>query len=166
MVQGALRNGGALPVTVRYYFVPPLYPSSPSCLLLEIIHKIIYTVLSMPSVERTRPSEHEPAPYHRAARFSREGAAWHVYQQLQGAIYSTPQCDLSVYRLQLDRIYHVAVLGEPPPVELDQRISQLLAQGEAVTLPREALMALTERRRQTIHLGGWVERHHRPGERL
>lgn len=120
----------------------------------------------MPSPENHHPQEHEPVPYHKAARYSRERAAWRVYEQLQQAVFTTPQCDLSVYRLQLDRVYHVAVLGAPPPAELDQRIDGLLAQGELVLLPHEVLMALSARRRQMTQRGGWVEGHHRPGERL
>lgn len=109
----------------------------------------------MPFPENHRPTEPEPVPYHKAARFARERAAWRVYAQLQAAVFAAPDCDLSVYRLQLDRVYHVAVLGEPPLADLDRRIDALLAQGELVPLPREALLALSQRRRQMTRRGGW-----------
>lgn len=120
----------------------------------------------MPSPEDHNPQEREPAPYHKAARFPRERAALRIYTQLQETVYTAPECDLSVYRMQLNHVYHVAVLGQPPPAALDRRIDGLLAQGELVTLPHEVLMALSERRQQMTRRGGWVEGHHRPGERL
>jgi hypothetical protein len=119
----------------------------------------------MPSPEQPRgpePHEREPTPYYKAARFSGERPAGQVYDQLQETIYTAPQCDLSVYRLQLDRIYHVAILGETPAEDLDRRITRLLARGESTTLPSEVLTALAARRRQATRLAPWVERHTRP----
>jgi hypothetical protein len=119
----------------------------------------------MSSSERgSRPEPHEtpPVPYHKTARFAGERPAGRVYDRLQTMIYTTPSCDLSVYRLQLNRIFHVTVLGEPPPVELDGRISRLLARGEPATLPDEVLAALAERRQQATRIAPWVERHERP----
>ena len=120
----------------------------------------------MPSPENLQQPDTEPVLYHKAARFTRERAAWRVYDRLQAAVFAAPDCDLSVYRLQLDHVYHVAVLGAPPPAALDRRIDRLLAHGERVALPQAALVALSQRRRQMTQHGGWVEGHHRPGERL
>jgi hypothetical protein len=123
--------------------------------------------MSSPEFPHEEPSpEREPQPYYHAVCFAGERPAGQVYQQLQELLYRAPDSDLSVYRLQLDRVYHVAVLGEPPPAALGQHITGLLAQGEPVTLPAQALQALVERRRQMTQHGGWVEGHHRPGERL
>lgn len=66
--------------------------------------------------------EREPAPYHQAARFPNEQSAGVVYFQTQEAIYEDEACDLSAYRLQLNRIWHVAVIGEQPITETEQRI--------------------------------------------
>jgi hypothetical protein len=119
----------------------------------------------MSSTERggePEPHETEPVPYHKTARFAGERPAGQVYDQLQEAIYTAPTCDLSVYRLQLNRVFHVTVLGQPPPQDLDRRITQLLARGEPVMLPPEVLAALVERRRQATRIAPWVERHERP----
>ena len=74
--------------------------------------------------------------------------------------------DLSTFRVQINRVWHVAVLGETPPEDLDQRLSAILSAGEPTTLPDELLGLLMERRRQATKLAPWVERHHRPGKRL
>ncbi len=128
----------------------------------------------MPSPERgpggppepVRRPEHEPVPYHRTARFAGEQLAGHAYAAAQRVIFEGPPNDLSAYRFQLNRIYHVAVLGQPPPAELDQQLTAILASGEPTELPADVLQALSERRRQATRGGLWVERHHRPGERL
>jgi len=104
----------------------------------------------------------EPPPYHRAARFSGEHPAGQAYEQAQEALYNGPPNDLSVYRLVLAQVYHVAVLGQTPPDELKQRLETILAAGESAELPTEILHALAERRRQSIRHGNWVERHFRP----
>jgi len=123
----------------------------------------------MPSPERPRGSEaeHEPQPYSRAARFPGEQPAGRAYCQAQDAIYrAREEVDLSAYRFHLDRVWHVAVLGESPPAELDERLQQILAAGEPTDLPADILQQLLARRAQASQLGGWVEGHHRPGRRL
>jgi hypothetical protein len=109
--------------------------------------------------EGTSP-EHEPAPYLRAARFARtqEAVAARVYARAQAAIHRTP-CELSVYRLLLEGVTHVAAVGAPPPPRLDATLTQLLAVGEAVTLPPVVVQALLARRAQAGRLGPWVEGH-------
>ena len=72
--------------------------------------------------------------------------------------------DLSAYRFLLDRISHAAVLGAPPPEQLDRTTRRLLATGEPTTLPKQVLQTLRQRRARQIRLGPWVERHHRPGQ--
>jgi hypothetical protein len=109
--------------------------------------------------------EEEPRPYYRAARFAEEHHAARVYARLQDAILGTP-CDLSVYRLLIDRISHVTIVGEPPPAEFDRQVAESLAVGEGVELTQEVLALLLERRRRANRLAPWVERHHRPGRPL
>jgi hypothetical protein len=109
--------------------------------------------------------EHEPGFYTRAARFKDEAASGRAYFQTQEALRINP-CDLSTYRLQLRHIWHVAVLGSPPPDELAQRIDTILAAGEAVTLPTDMLEYLKARRAQAMQQGPWVERHFRSKRRL
>lgn len=119
----------------------------------------------MPSPERPRhePShEPEPVPYRRAARFPGERPAGQAYFAAQNAIYRTPACDVSVFRFQLDRVWHVAALGQPPPAALAVRLDTLLGAGEAVTLPPELVAILAQRRALAIRQAPWVERHQRP----
>ncbi len=124
--------------------------------------------MSSPERGGPHPEEHqrheaEPFPYRRVVRFAGEQPAGEAYRAAQDAIYARPDSDLSVYRLQLDRIWHVAALGEAPPADLGQTLEAILATGEPTELPRGVWLALAERRAQAIQRGPWVERHHRPG---
>src|SRR5687768_9113720 len=101
-------------------------------------------------------AEGEPIPYLRAARFTGERPAGQAYFQVQEAMYTAEPNDLSAYRLRLREVWHVAVLGEPPPADLGQRIDAILAAGEPVTLPDDVVTALAERRAQTIRQGPWT----------
>ncbi len=116
--------------------------------------------------EQPRRQEAEPASYLRAARFPNEQTAGIAYGAVQDAIFAGAPNDLSAYRFQLNRIYHVAVLGQPPPPDLDQQLEDLLAGGEPATLPRGVLLALAERRRQMSRYGPWSEGHYRPSRPL
>ena len=105
--------------------------------------------------------ERETAPYVRAARFSGEQPAGEVYQALQQTIFVN-QCDLSVYRLnQLDHVWFVAIVGQPPVPELDGALREILATGEAASLPSNVIDTLLARRVEATHRGPWVERHYR-----
>jgi len=107
--------------------------------------------------------EHESLPsYLEVARFIGERPAGRAYHQLQDAIFRSPACDLSVFRLILDRQWQVAVLGSPPAELLDRRIRQILARGVPTSLPPEILTTLHRRRAEATRLGPWVEGHHRP----
>ena len=124
----------------------------------------------MPSPEgepRSQPPEgspeQEPVPYHRAFRFNTERPARRAYFQAQDILFNTPECDLSAYRFLIRQLWHVAVLGEPPPEELEQKIQGILSRGEPVTLPPEILKLLAEHRAQATKQAPWVERHYRPG---
>lgn len=120
----------------------------------------------MPSPERGGPHPEQALPrYHRAVRFQEEQPAGAAYLQAQETIYQA-ECDLSVFRLLLDQAWHVAVLGEPPPQELEQQLDGILASGEPATLPTEVVKLLHQRRTQSTKLGLWVQRHHRPGQPL
>jgi len=117
----------------------------------------------MPASERPEPQR---SPYYRAARFPGEQPAGRAYFQAQEVIYRATACDLSVYRLQLEQRWHVAVLGLRPPRYIERKLERILAAGESVTLPPEVLELLQNRRARATQIGPWVEGHHRPGERL
>ena len=104
-----------------------------------------------------------PPLYQRAARFAGEQPAGRAYTQAQQVIYEAPQpIDVSVYRLQLNRLWHVAALGFVPPAPVLQALEGILATGEPAELPAEVWQALTERRTQQIRRGLWMEGHVRP----
>ena len=121
----------------------------------------------MPAREQQSPSSDDPSAslYIEAARFASERQAGRAYFRVQEALYRT-ECDLSTYRLLLNQVPHVAVLGAPPPEDLDRTIRKILSSGEPATLPAEVIATLVERRAEQIRLGPWVERHHRPGQPL
>jgi hypothetical protein len=99
------------------------------------------------------------------AAFADDRTAGRVYARVQDAIFTTP-CDLSAYRFLLDQVPHVAVLGAPPPPDLDEALVQLLAAGTPTTLPSVVQQALIDRRQQMGRRGPWTEGHYRPGRRL
>ena len=131
----------------------------------------------MPSVEGRggQPAQPEPGepnkeleqpPYSKAARFAGERPAAKAYFQAQEVIFADTESDLSAYRLMLNAIYHVAVMGEQPSQETDQALTQILSQGKSASLPSEVLAALNARRLEMKHRGSWVEGHYRPGKKL
>lgn len=116
-----------------------------------------------PGPEDQPPPGHEPLPYYRAARFPGERPAGAAYFAVQRVIYEAPPpTDLSVFRLQLNRLWHVAALGILPPAPVLQAIENILAAGEPADLPAEVWQALEQRRAQATQHSEWVERHYRP----
>ena len=105
-------------------------------------------------------------PYVRAARFAGEQPAGQAYVALQRAIFTAAPNDLSAYRFQLDRVYHVAVVGVRPPPALETRLTAILAAGEPAELPAPVQQTLLARRAQVTPHGPWSEGHYRPGRRL
>jgi hypothetical protein len=129
----------------------------------------------MPSAEGrggqpTQPDEPnrelQQPPYHKAARFAGDKPAAKAYFQAQEVIFNDEKSELSAYRLMLNAVYHVAVLGDQPSAATDQAITQILSQGKIVTLPSNALAALNARRLEMRQHGEWVEGHYRPGKPL
>src|SRR5262249_25065194 len=121
----------------------------------------------MPSPERPgEKSDRVPLPYHRAVRFPTESSAAGAYARIEDLLLRRAAVDLSVYRLLLDMLPHVIVLGSPPPERIEQRLRRALAGGEEVPLALDVLAILWRRREEARGLGPWVERHHRPGKRL
>jgi len=106
--------------------------------------------------------EQERPTYYKAARFTGERPARAAYAELQRTIFRTG-CDLSCFRLQLNRVWHVALLGTEPPAEPLQQLEAMLATGEAATLPADVLAFLQQRRERAVSSGAlWTERHYRP----
>jgi hypothetical protein len=128
-------------------------------------------MLSMPKERGRVPppketKEDEPKLYSLAARFADEQSSARPYREAQELIYQSEALALSAFRLQLERLdspeldWHVAVVGEQPPAEFDQRFRQILSTGESVTLPDEVLSYMRERRAEAAKLGDWVEAHY------
>ena len=115
----------------------------------------------------TRPGPNPSSdPYVRAARFAGEQPAGQAYFALQQAIFTAAPNDLSAYRVQLDGVYHVAVVGVRPAPALEERLAALLATGEPTELPATVQQALLARRAQVTPHQRWWEGHYRPGRRL
>ncbi len=105
--------------------------------------------------------------YHQAARFPGEGPAGVAYFAAQEAVAAhAGGVDLSAYRFQLNQVYHVAALGDPPPAALHDALRAILAAGEPATIPEGILKLLNARRAEATGAGPWVEGHYRPGKRL
>jgi hypothetical protein len=96
----------------------------------------------------------------RAVRFQGEGPARRAYFAVQNAILETA-CQLSTYRFLVRGIWHVAVMGEPPPEELGLEINRALRSGDSVELPEEIAQSLSERGKQERQKRIWTERHYR-----
>ncbi len=107
-----------------------------------------------PRAGEGRPGE----PYHRAARFDGEDAAWHAYLRscLDVAV-SRPETDISVYRMEIGELigpvalvgWYVALIGEQPDGTLERRLEANLAAGQPMQLPEEVVEMLEERHRGT-----------------
>lgn len=104
--------------------------------------------------------ETQSSAYAVAAKFENQFDAGRVYRSVQESIFDA-KCDLSVYRLQLDSVWHVAALGERPPSDVDREVRDELAKGKLTRLPDVVMAALWERRAQATRIGPWVERHYR-----
>ncbi len=131
----------------------------------------------MPQSERRPggppPPEGGPSPesglprYHQAARFSDEEPAGVAYFAAQETVFAhAGDVALSAYRFQLNAVYHVAVLGDPPPTALHDELRAILSAGEPAQLPEDVLKLLNARRARATRVGPWVEGHYRPGKRL
>src|SRR5438477_2645505 len=76
----------------------------------------------------TEPTRELEQPlYSKAARFTGEKPAGRAYFQAQEVIFNDAESELSAYRLMLNAIYHVAVLGEQPSEETDQTLTRILS---------------------------------------
>lgn len=102
-------------------------------------------------------------PYHLASRFLGEVPAGRAYRRIRDMIYGSEQA-LSVFRIQLRTVYHVAVVGDPPPEPFERRLRRVLAAGLPVELPADILDVLYERRAVAQQEGSWVERRFPPGQ--
>src|SRR5712692_5284006 len=89
-------------------------------------------------------SQKDKPPYYQASSFASEADAGQVYFKAQDALLHYPDNDLSAYRLQLNLIWHVAVLGEQPRRSLDRQLRRILAAGDPTTLPIEVLTMLLQ----------------------
>ena len=124
--------------------------------------------MPLPEAEHTHPEpqQQQEVDQHNelfclAARFRAERPSRRVYFKAQDVIFRKPDSELSVYRFQLNQIFHVAVLGAPPDQTLEQRLRRLLAAGDPVTLPENIITMLVARRVDASREGSWIERHYR-----
>src|SRR5215216_3988517 len=107
----------------------------------------------------SRESQSSEPEYLKVARFLGEKPAGRAYRQAEELLYRSPDTELSTFRFHLNRVWHVAVLGDQPAEELGRRLERILSRGEPASLPEEVLLQLQRRRAQATRLGPWVERH-------
>ena len=107
--------------------------------------------------------EQRATPYCRAARFTGEQSAGAAYSKIQNLLFHAPDCELSVYRFHMARVWHVAVVGEAPDEGLGLKLEMALACGTPFRLDSSTLKFLQHRRAEERSQATWVERHHRPG---
>jgi hypothetical protein len=112
--------------------------------------------------EQEKHKEVSPKDYVRTSRFNDEIAALTAYAEIQDLLFSDTRWNLSTYRILLNQISHVLVIGARPPEEVDREIAQLLSGGQSVTLPDDVIEVLRRRRDEATKLGSWVEGHYRP----
>lgn len=123
--------------------------------------------MTSPEYNHGKPEKEPPQPtYYRAARFAEDTESSRAYGRVERTLYQNRQLDLSVFRVILDAQWLLVILGTPPPEPFEERLQQLLLPGEPVALRPEVLSILQRRRHDSRGLGGWVERHYRPGKRL
>ena len=60
---------------------------------------------------------------------------------------------MSAYRFLLDSAWHVAVIGDPPPVDLERKLPAILTGGEPVMLPEDILRSLPAGRLASLEEG-------------
>jgi hypothetical protein len=87
----------------------------------------------------------EDLSYCLAVRFANGERAERDYGQLR-LLLRRADCNLSVYRVLLDDVPHIIVLGERPDKALGKLLGIALAAGESVELPPTVLAALMARR--------------------
>ncbi len=112
-----------------------------------------------------REGDSQPEAYVRAARFNHERDAGRAYDRSQDLVFRAP-CDLSAYRLQVSQVWHVAIVGETPPEDLNRRIERILSRGEPAALPDAVVEALLQRSAEARSRRPWTEGHYRPGRGL
>lgn len=113
------------------------------------------------------PKEQPGQPWYRAAQYEGAEPAGRAYTEARDTIFASKE-DLAAYRMMLEEIWHVAVLGGTPASEaFEQQIEQILfAEGTPTELPQEAVVYLAQRHQAAAPLGPKVELHHRPGKRV
>lgn len=102
-----------------------------------------------------------------ARRYASEESSGYAYFQVQETLFKWPEpTDLSVYRVRVSPTFdwHVVVVGEATPAKrLRGKIISALSSGVSVQIPDDLIEILLERREQGKLLGGWSEKHYRPG---
>src|SRR5207245_1622060 len=110
--------------------------------------------------ERSQSSEQQPRGYYLAARFREDTLSKKVYTKTQDIIYKS-DCDISAYRfLRPNQVgneppWYVVVIGERPPDQLHQKITEVLQPGEQTQIPEEVYTQLYQRRIQEAQKGDW-----------
>jgi hypothetical protein len=99
-----------------------------------------------------------------AYAFNDEDTAGSAYKALRDYLLTT-ELDMTVYRIQLDSVWHVVTLGDGvPDLSIAKHIRKELTAGKSVELPQEVIEALQSRRKEGRIPGVFWEANHRPGQ--
>lgn len=100
--------------------------------------------------------QQKPEPFAIAACFETDPSALSAYGRIITALNITPECDLSVYRFELDSINHVLILGKRPEQTLHEKLlDQLLSEGHLSELPSDILDIFNQHR--TMLVSSWKD---------
>jgi hypothetical protein len=98
-----------------------------------------------------------------AFRFPNMETAGKAYQRARNVVFGR-DIDTTVYRVQLEGIAHVVVLGDGPlTIWSTETFTKACAGGEATSIPEDVKRLLEKRRQAGKVPGAFWEANHRPG---
>jgi hypothetical protein len=86
--------------------------------------------------------------YYAAARFTSEPDSARAYRRLHDLLSGSDIGNLSVYRVLINMMPHVIIVGDRPTERGMRRVQEVLSTGEAVTLHDAVVSTLQKRRLQ------------------
>lgn len=129
----------------------------------------MHTVLALPasrSEDVMSSEEIHTTDYVRAASFRREVSAKAAYYRIQELLRNrADDCSFSVYNSLLNGVRVVTVIGNTPPVDVQNQIQSALSKGTEFQLPDDVRVVLGARSLETRRRTIWAEGHYGKGVR-
>ncbi len=106
--------------------------------------------------------------YYEAAAFPRQPEARKTFLALDEIVKGHNILNISVYSyFHLERKkWCIAIIGNTPPQSFEQRFTDILSSGEAITLEDAEIVKLIQRREEKKIPGQFVHKHHKRGKPL